>query len=60
MENLTYRLSLTGLTGYWEEGEEEIKVRFKRAEEHRTQINVGSREKDEVWNVLQPTKEVKF
>lgn len=34
MENSTYRLSLTGLTGYWEEGEEEIKVRLKRAKEH--------------------------
>lgn len=33
MENSTYRRSLTGLTGYREEGEEEIKVRLKRAKE---------------------------
>lgn len=35
MENSTYRLSLTGLTGYWEE-EVEDKVKLKRATERRT------------------------
>lgn len=47
MENSTYRLSLTGLTGYREE-EVEDEVRLKRAAEHRIWNNIGSREKDEV------------
>lgn len=47
MENSTYRLSLTGLTGYWEEEVEE-RVKLKTATDHRTWNNIGSREKDEV------------
>lgn len=45
MENSTYRLSLTGLTGYWEEGEEEIKVRLKRAKVQ----EVGKKMKSETF-----------
>lgn len=47
MKNSTYRLTLTGLTGCREE-EVEDEVRLKRAADHRTWNNIGSREKDEV------------
>lgn len=51
MENSTYRHSPTGLTGYWEEGEEEIKVRLKRSNEQniRTIQEVGKNMKSETF-----------